>query len=286
MLGAMKKTVDKKGIIKKLLLLQPSDLPVFHEVALRLQQMMNDNSYRIEEAIKLVNEDTALASVMLRHANTTYNSGKAPITTIKNAIVRLGSQQIVNLAFTASMANNKSDNPLINTYFKNLWHHSHAVAITSSWLAVEIKHDNKSLDINADEVYLAGLFHDIGKLYLLKSIDRLYTYGILQDDDDNLIDDIIDELNIPLGIRVMQYWNIPEIYINSVGRHSADNWKSGTNDHLVAAVRLSCKIHNYIVQGKEVTKNSDASELLKDKLEFLNIDDVGNVYNIVKAITE
>ncbi|MDA8429773.1 MAG: HDOD domain-containing protein [Geobacteraceae bacterium] len=281
----MKKTVDKKGIIKKLLLLQPIDIPVFHEVALRLQQMMNDNSYRIEEAIILVNEDTALASVMLRHANTTYNSGKAPITTIKNAIVRLGSQQIVNLAFTASMANSKSDNPLINTYFKKLWHHSHAVAIASSWLAVELRHDNISLDINPDEVYLAGLFHDIGKLYLLKSIDRLYSYGILHDDD-NIIDDILDELNIPLGVKVMQHWNIPEIYIKSVERHAADDWKCGTNDYLVAAVRLACKIHDYVLDGQEVTKDCEALEVLEDELSLLDISDVSNVYHIVKAIAE
>src|ERR1035437_5870539 len=141
-MDSMIETIIKKRIVEKLLLSQPIDIPVFHEVALRLLQMMNDNSYRIEEAIKLVNEDTALASVMLRHANTIYNAGKAPITTIKNAIVRLGSQQVVNLAFTASMTNSKSDNPLINTHMKQLWYHSHIIAITSAWLAVQISHNN------------------------------------------------------------------------------------------------------------------------------------------------
>src|SRR5689334_10701924 len=106
--------------VMPLLLSQPIDIPVFHEVAIRLQQMMIDQSYRIEEAIKLVHEDTALATEMLRHANTTYNSGTMPITTIKDAIIRLGSQQIVNLAFTASMANTKSDNPIINSNFRHL----------------------------------------------------------------------------------------------------------------------------------------------------------------------
>jgi HD-like signal output (HDOD) protein len=82
--------------------------------------MMNDHSYRIEEAIKLVNEDAALAAEMLKQANSTYNSGKAQITTIKNAIVRLGSQQVVNLAFTASMANTVCESPVINDRLKRL----------------------------------------------------------------------------------------------------------------------------------------------------------------------
>ena len=280
----MKKPIDKKRIIKKLLTSQPIDIPVFHEVALRLQQMINDHSYRIEEAIKLVNEDTALASVMLRHANSTYNSGKAPITTIKNAIVRLGSQQIVNLAFTASMANSKSENPLINKHFKNLWYHSHAVAISSAWLALQISHDKNILDINADEVYLAGLFHEIGKLYLLKSMDRLIMSGIFQADD-ILIDEMLNELTVPQGVRIMQHWNIPEIYSNSVERLITDNWKCGINDCLVAAVRSSCKIHHYIERGIEEAEISELFHMVKEELSLLNINDVSRVYNFVKAIS-
>jgi len=276
--------IDQKQILLKLLLSQPIDIPVFHEVALRLLQMRNDHSYRIEEAIVLVNQDTALSAEMLKQANLTCNSGKAPITTIKNAIVRLGSQQVVNLAFTASMATSKSVNPSINAHLKNVWHHSHTVAITSALLVVQICHDNKQLEIDADEVYLAGLFHDIGKLYLLKSMDSLIESGILLDDD--MIDEIIEKINIPMGIRVLQHFNIPDIYLNSVERHMTNSWKCGTNDHLVAAVRLSCKMHHYIMQEKEVTNTTDASVLFHDKLLLLNISDVTNVYNIVKSISD
>ena len=281
----MTNQVVTKGEIHQLLLSQPIGIHVFNEVALRLQQMMNENSYRIEEAIKLVNEDTALAAEMLKQANTTYNSGKAPITTIKNAIVRLGSQQVVNLAFTASMANSKSDNPVINTHLKKLWHHCHTVAITSAWLAAQIRYDNAILEIEADEVYLAGLFHDIGKLYLLKSMDGLIKTGLLKIDQ-SLIDEILEELNIQQGIKVMQHWHIPEIYSNSVERHNTDNWKCGTNDYLVAAVRLSCKIHNYVGKGIEVTENSETFELVKDELSLLGFDDAAYVYDFVKAIDD
>jgi HD-like signal output (HDOD) protein len=278
-------TEDKKRMIQNLLVSQPIDIPVFHEVALRLQQMMNDNSYRIDEVIKLVNEDTALSAEMLKHANSTYNSGMAPITTIKNAIVRLGSQQVVNLAFTASMANSRSDNPFINAQLKNLWHHSHAVAITSAWLAIQTGLGNEIPAIDADEVYLAGLLHAIGKLYLLKSIDELIKAGELEIEHCS-IDEIINELNTKQGIRVMQHWHMPEIYVNSVERHDCIHWQCGTNDHLVAAVRLSCKIHNYLNKGIELTETCEAFDLVKDELTFLEIDDAAHVCDIVKAITD
>lgn len=279
----MNNSEDNKRVLQKLLIYQPIDIPVFHKVALRLQQMMNDNSFRIDEVIKLVNEDTALAAEMLKHANSTYNSGKAPITTIKNAIVRLGSQQVVNLAFTASMANSKSDNPVIHTHLNNLWHHCHSVAIASAWLSMQVRHDNEIPDIDADEVYLAGLLHAIGKLYLLKSIDELFKADELQIEHYS-IDNIIKEHGTKQGMRVMQHWNMPEIYINSVERHDSVYWKSGINDHLVAAVRLSCKIHNYINKGIELTETCEEFDHVKDELTLLDIDDVTHVYDIVKAI--
>lgn len=276
--------IDQKQNILNLLLFQPINIPVFHVVALRLLQMMNGHSYKIEEVIKLVNEDTALAAEMLKQANTSYNSGKAPITTIKNAIVRLGSQQVVNLAFSASMANNKSSNPIINKYLKSLWHHSHTVAITSAWLTLQIGHNN-IIEVNADEAYLAGLLHTIGKLYLLKSIDSLFESGKLQIEP-YFIDDIIKEHNIQQGLRVMKHLNLPEIYSNSIARQFDVGWKCGTNDYLVAAVRLSCKIHKFLEQGMVLTQTSEAFDQVKDELSLLKLNDVAYVSDFVTMISD
>jgi HD-like signal output (HDOD) protein len=281
----MTNPLEAKHKLQELILSQPIDIPVFHGVALRLQQMMNDRSYRIEEAIKLVHEDTALASEMLRHANTTYNAGMEPITTIKNAIVRLGSQQVVNLAFTASMASCKSDHNFINARLEALWRHCHSVAVTSAWLAIQTKHEMKIPEINADEVYLAGLFHDIGKLYLLKAMDRLTDREILLFDP-NALDETLERLNVQQGIRVMQHWSIPEIYTDAVGRHTRDDWQSGTNAYLVAAVRLSCKIHQFIEQGVELSQTSETFRQVSDELSVLGVEDVAYVSDLVRAITD
>lgn len=279
----MPKSVNIKRVIQKLLLSQPLDVPVFHEVALQLLRMLDDHTYRIEDVIVLVNKDSVLAMEMLKQANSSYSAGKKPITTIKEAIVRLGSQQIVNLAFTASMATLKSDNPVINNKLKNIWHHSHAVAITSSLLAVQIEHDHKVIEIDADEVYLAGLLHNIGKLHLLKSMDTLITSGILQEDE-RIISELLEEIHIQQGIKVMRHWNMPEIYTNAVERHVANNWIGESNNHLVAIVRLCCRIHHSTEQVKELSSYDDVSTKVMDELLFLNMDDIETVYNVVRAV--
>ncbi|MDR3500970.1 MAG: HDOD domain-containing protein [Legionella sp.] len=264
---------------------QPIGIPVFHEIALRLQQMMSDNSYRIEEVIKLINEDSALAATMLKHANSTYNTGKFHITTIKDAVVRLGSQHIVNLAFTASIDNTKSKNTIINSYMKQLWLHSHRVAIISSWFAVEVKQEKLVKDINADEVYLAGLLHDIGKLYILKALDNLAEEGSIKL---NKIDirKTIDRYGIILGVKSLTYWNIPPLYINAVKRHEGENWKIGINDDMIAIIRIACRLISFTDENNELTPNSKVFKNITNELVFLNMDNLDYLCCIVKAVTD
>jgi HD-like signal output (HDOD) protein len=271
-------------LTKNILTSQPIVIPVFHEVAIKLLKMMNDNFYKIEEVIILVHEDQALASEMLKHANSTYYSGMTPITTIKNAIIRLGSQQIVNLAFSASISNTKSNNPVINTHMKNLWYHCRAVAKTSAYLALKISHDKKIPELNHDEVYLAGLLHDIGKLYLLKVIDSLIMSDIIHPDN-SLIEDMLVELNIQQGIKVMKHYNIPEMYPNLLGRLFNNDWICGSNDYFVATVRLANKIHYCEEHDIDITDNFDTGDI-SDEMTFLDINDVSYLHNLVKAVVD
>jgi hypothetical protein len=275
-------------LIKDILNSQPIVIPVFNKVALLLQQKMREQAYEINEIVDLIHEDQALASEMLRYANSTYNSSHIPITTIRNAVIRLGSQQIVNLAFAASMATTRSANQNINTYMTNLWQHCHAVAKASAFFALKIGRDKNIPDLDPDEVYLAGLLHDIGKLYLLKVIDRLITNDILNPGND-IIGEILDELNIEQGLRVMHDLNVPDIYSNAIVRLGVDDWQCGSNDYLVAAVRLSCKVYRSMEQGIEFAGLADDSAVVDDiktEMDLLEIDDIRCLYSLIGTIDD
>ena len=270
-------------ITKNIITSQPIVIPVFHEVAIKLLQMMNDNSYTIEEVSSLIHEDQALSLQMIKQANSTFNSGKSPITTIKNAIIRLGAQQIVNLAFSASMSHAKSNNPVINSHMVNLYHHSCAVAKTSAYLALKIRHDRKLTELNHDEVYLAGLLHDVGKLYILKVIDNLIMTGVIHPSN-SVIEEVLLELNIQEGVKVLKHYNMPEIYSDVLSRLDDVNWKNGSNDYFVASVRLSNKLHNYIEHDIDISDSANIADI-NDEMLLLDVYSLPFIYNLAKAIT-
>lgn len=219
--------------VRRLLASQPIELPIFHPVALKLQKMLSDYDFTIDEVAQVANEDMSLASQMLKFANSPMYMGRSKVATIKEAVIRLGAQQVINLVIAASQAAaHSSSNPALDHYMKELWLHSHGCALGAKWLA-----QSCGMRGVADETYLAALLHDVGKLYLLKSIERLVTAGVINSMfDDELIMEIFEVMHVEQGHRLMQHWNFPSIYCDVIRDHHADQWD--TVNKMLAIVRL------------------------------------------------
>ncbi len=225
--------------VRRLLASQPIELPIFHPVALKLQRMLSDYDFTVDEVAQVANEDMSLASQMLKIANSPMYMGRSKVATIKEAVIRLGAQQVINLVIAASQAAaHSSPNPALDRYMKDLWLHSHGCAIGAKWLALSC-----GMRAVADETYLAALLHDVGKLYLLKSIERLVQAGVINSlFDDELIMEIFEVMHVEQGYRLMQLWNFPAMYANVIREHHLDQWDE-VNKMLaiVRLVNLACR---------------------------------------------
>jgi HD-like signal output (HDOD) protein len=219
--------------IRRLLTIQPVDLPVFHPVALKLQLLLETSDFKMDDVITLANEDQSLAGQILKMANSLVYLGRVRTETIKDAVIRLGAQQVANLAMAASQAAlHRSANKLLDGYMQKLWLHSHACAVGSRRVALTAGYPQ-----HADQAYMAGLLHDVGKLYLLKAVERLNKLGVAQASlEQELLLEIFDELHVEQGCRLMEHWNMPKIYYNVVANHHDDNFD--TNDTVLTIVRL------------------------------------------------
>ncbi|MBI2354859.1 MAG: HDOD domain-containing protein [Deltaproteobacteria bacterium] len=219
--------------VRKLLASQPIELPIFHPVALKLQRMLSNYDFTVEEVAQVANEDMSLASQMLKMANSPMYMGRTKVATIKEAVIRLGAQQVINIAIAASQASaHASANPALDRYMKALWLHSHGAALGARWLA-----QTCGMRGVADENYLAALLHDVGKLYLLKSIERLVNAGVISSMfDEELVQEIFEAMHVEQGERLMQHWNFPAMYVDVIRYHHAEKWD--TVNKMLAIVRF------------------------------------------------
>lgn len=231
--------VELPETVRKLLTSQPIELPIFHPVAIKLQKMLSDYDFTVDEVAQVSNEDQSLASQMLKMANSPMYMGRTKVATIKEAVIRLGAQQVINIAIAASQATaHGSENPALDKYMKGLWQHSHGSALGARWLA-----HNCGMRGIADEIYLAALLHDVGKLYLLKSIERLVKAGVISSMfDDELIMEIFEVMHVEQGHRLMVHWNFPGMYCDVIRDHHIEDWDP-INKMLaiVRFVNLACR---------------------------------------------
>jgi putative nucleotidyltransferase with HDIG domain len=108
---------------------------------------------------------------------------------------------------------------IVNVMMQSLWQHSYACALGCYSLAVNTGH--KEL---ADQAYLAGLLHDIGKLYLLKAMEQISLNNeiVLELDRETLLD-VFSDMHIEQGVRIMYHWDIPPLYSSIVANHHSDD---------------------------------------------------------------
>ncbi len=220
--------------IDEYLLVNTLELPVFHSVALKLQQLLAKGDYSIDEVMELIVADQALASNILRAANSPFYSGLSSISTIRDAIVRLGAQEVANLTMISSQLEYyRADNETLSRYMNTLWNHAQGCAVGSRWLAAKTGFKNL-----AQEAFLAGLLHDIGKLFLLKVLDELGRTGELGTRlTEAMVKEVLETLHTQQGHVLMQKWNLQEMYWRTVLNHHQE--ECSADDMLMALVRLT-----------------------------------------------
>ena len=242
--------------IRRLLVLQPIDLPVFHPIALKLMQLLGDVNFKVSDLVSTANDDQVLAGQILKMANSHVYSGRVKVETIKDALIRLGAQHVSNLAMAASQsALHVSKNIFVNDIMTELWFHSHACALGSRWLATNSGYRNI-----AEQAYLAGLLHDVGKLFLLKALERLTNAGMAQAAlERGLLLEIFDEMHVEQGLRLMEHWNMPPSYRLVVASHhlKVERKRSNTEDVLVAIIRLV----NIATRKRDLSLSTDSDNL-------------------------
>jgi putative nucleotidyltransferase with HDIG domain len=225
-------------IIRKYAISETVNLPVFPGVAFELQQLLADDSTSIDQVSKVISKDQALATKVLRLANSALFSGPVQIRTIKDALMRLGLNHVFNLVVCTSQRNlYKSKVPVLDKQLQASWKHALCTAIGSKWLVQELGY--KELK---DEAFLAGLLHDIGKLVLVKVFESM----IAKNDDlvlpAVLISKVFVLLHAEQGFKLMSEWGIPEVYCNTARDHHTEDFDR--DDTLLMAVRLVNRVCN------------------------------------------
>ena len=243
------------------------DLPVFHSVAVKLQQMLSSRDFRIDDIIEQISEDQSLSGQVLKVANSSFYAGLSKVATIKDAVVRLGAQEIANLAMMASQLEYyKSENSVIQIYMQGLWSHALSCAVGAKWLAKKSGYANYSA-----EAFMGGLLHDIGKLALLKILDDIHCNRETKAAfSETLINEVLDKMHETVGLQLLQAWSLPDNYCNIAINHHRPDFDS--SDILLVIVRLANLACDKV--GKSIVPKPDVALISAPEAQCLGVNEI------------
>ncbi|GMR08636.1 MAG: HDOD domain-containing protein [Gammaproteobacteria bacterium] len=130
------------------------------EVAMRVNQMVDDPKSTAMDMGRVLAQDPALAVRLLRIANSPFYGLATEIDSISRAVTLLGTKQIRDLVVSTAVANAFDGIPNSLISMKDFWLHSLYCGLLAKTLA---KVGGK---VNGDSIFVSGLLHDIGQLVM------------------------------------------------------------------------------------------------------------------------
>lgn len=242
-------------------------LPVFNATALRIQQEIAKDESDLQLIEKLIVSDQALTAKVLSVSNSSFYKGLQQVSTVRNAIVRVGINEVSNIVMLITHESNfRSKDPFVQGIMRKLWRHSVACAMGSNWLAKQC-----GLHSLAHEAFFAGLLHDVGMLFILTVIDDLkHSNEIEIQPSDALLVEAMNTLHTHHGHSLMSHWNLPEKYSQIARDHHQEEFDE--NNLLLALVRLAdmacCKL------GIGLDKDPSLVLIASPEAETLHISEV------------
>jgi len=131
------------------------ELPTLPHVVQKLASTIGRQNVSAAEIGTLIERDQVLSAKVLRLANSPFYGFPARIASVSHAVVLLGLNVVKGLTLCATAFDIMKDAGM-----EQLWRHSLGVAITAQILGVRVSIKNP------EEVFVAGLLHDIGKVAL------------------------------------------------------------------------------------------------------------------------
>jgi HD-like signal output (HDOD) protein len=196
-----------------------SELPPMPQVVHKAREVMDDPNSSFKDLAIIFVTDQAIATRVLKLANSAYYGLSQQVSSIQQASVILGHKtlaELVTMAATSSLLG--KDIKGYGLEAGELWKHSLAVAFGSRVIA---KKKNPAL---SDDAFAAGLIHDSGKLVLDKYIlERKGMFEEFMADGQGSFlaaeKEILGFDHAEIASEVCKKWNVPQNVATAIRYH-------------------------------------------------------------------
>lgn len=221
--------MSKRDIIRQLR--ESKKLPSPSKVALEIIHLCQSETTSIADITRIIETDPALSGELLKYANSALLGNNPPVLSIHRAALRLGLNNVVNLALGFSLLSKNQTGNCPNFDYSRFWSRSLAQAVAARSIAeTQGKHD-------PDELFVSGLLAHIGELALASVFPDEYSSILAAEKDRETLaareNEVFGYDHNEVTADLLLDWGIPEEFAQAIGLHERYG-QEGISDRPVA----------------------------------------------------
>jgi putative nucleotidyltransferase with HDIG domain len=238
-------------------------MPSLPTTVTKVIELANDINSSPRDLLKVIQLDPVLTAKVLKLINSAF-FGMPNKVSLKQAVVMLGINTIKNLALSTAIIGQMGKSKIMVKRFNQhlFWEHSLCVAIAAKKICRKIEADPRV----ADEYFVAGLVHDIGKIVMALALPHWFATTIEHASANELssVRAEMDKMGLnhaDVGKLLAQKWSLSDNLIDATQYHHVPE----DNHHqLVWVVHLS----NCYVEKKGYVSSKDYAESWLEEKAF------------------
>lgn len=188
-------------------------------IAVKVTKMLDDFNVNINDLSKIIGADQALTAKLLKQCNSAEYGFSRKITTVKDAIARIGFKPLKTMLFT--IVSKSPFNREINGYGLEkgeIWRNAISCAVYSRYLAELTGY------YDPDQAFTAGLLRDIGKLVLNEFVREEYDQIIKMVSETHMSfaqaeEEVLGYNHSQVGALVADKWKFPAMLVDCIKYH-------------------------------------------------------------------
>jgi len=208
---------------------QVASLKALSPTVARVLAMTRSSEASMDDITMAIRNDHAIALKIIQIANSAAFSRSEPVTTLSQAVMRMGCEQIRQTVVNIEIMKNFSADTCQYVDHRLFWEHSIAVGACCSLLARDLK------EINPDEAFTLGLLHDVGRMVLFQAFGSDYIDTIQTARENHFPIELIERRRL-----LVDHATIMNTVLHQWGLHN-DLIEPIVNHHLsVGNIRQTC----------------------------------------------
>ena len=185
------------------------ELPSVPDIVIRLQQTLSDDNVTNEVVVRVVGSEPMLAGKLLTMANSVaLNTSGRKIADLRTAVARVGFNIVRSaaLSFAMEQLRKASEFRHLEPQLDALWKNSVQIASMCHVIA------RRFSSLNGDTALLAGLMHNVGRIYILTRASKYPTLTA----DPLTFNSIVRDWHANVAKALLENWKVAEEIVEAV----------------------------------------------------------------------